>query len=104
MVAASKTIEVLPGSELDRLLDEAAARPIVLVRGGTRYRFDPDAPAAEGTAAEPAKRDPWANYDPERLMEGVRAAAGSITEEVAEKLIADISRWREEGTRPPDRP
>ena len=94
-----KTIEVAPGSELARLLEDANGAPLVLVKDGVRYRLDREVPTASA-----ARRDPWADYDPERLREGIRAAAGSISEEEAERRIAEIYRWREEGSRPPDRP
>ncbi len=112
MVAETKTIEVAPGSELDRVLDEAGGKPLVLVKDGVRYRLTPEDASASSPAPEPELagsprdsrcRDPWANYDPDKLWEGVQAAAGSITEEQAEEMIANIYRWREEGTRGPDR-
>jgi len=94
-----RTIEVAPGGELARILDEANGASLLLVKDGVRYRLDREEPAM--TSASP---DPWADYDPERLMEGIRAAAGSISEEEAERRIAEIYRWREEGSRQPDRP
>ncbi len=111
MVAEAKTIEVAPGSELARVLDEAAGKPLVLVKDGVRYRLTPeDAPDSSPVSSRSVTpqgtmpRDPWADYDPDKLWEGVQAAAGSITEEQAEEMIANIYRWREEGTRPLDRP
>jgi len=96
---APRTIEVAPGSELARLLEEADGVPLVLVKDGVRYRLDREEPATTS-----ARRDPGAAYDPERLMAGIRAAAGSFSEEEAERRIAEIYRWRAEGSRPPDRP
>lgn len=98
-MVATKTIEVAPNSELARVLDEAGGTSLVLVKDGVRYRLDREVPTASASHG-----DPWADYDPERLMEGIRAAAGSISEEEAERRIAEIYRWREEGSRPPDRP
>ena len=92
MEGEPKTIEVAPGSELDRLLDEAAEAPLRLVRNGERFRLD----------REPAEDDIWAGYDPERTRAGMRAAAGSWTDVDAEALKAYIYRAREEGTRPLD--
>lgn len=86
MVATERTVEVTPGSEVDRLLDEADKTPLVLTRNGMRYTLQVD--------------DPAAYYDPERLLSGMRAAAGSITEAEADERIANIYRWREEGSRP----
>ena len=111
MVAETKTIEVAPGSELARLLDEAEGKPLVLVKEGVRYRVDlEDAsassplPARNVTSAGTGPHDPWADYDPDKLWAGIQAAAGSITEEEAGEMIANIYRWREEGTRPLDCP
>jgi hypothetical protein len=79
-------------------LDAAAGATLVLVKDGVRYRLLRDEPVGNESAG-----DPWAKYDPERLMEGVQAAAGSISEAEAEALIANIYRWREEGSRRPGR-
>ena len=67
MVAAAKTIEVTPGSEWDRLLEEAAGAPHILVKVGVRYRLD----------REDAKEDIWANYDPERVQQVLAETAGA---------------------------
>ena len=99
MTATVRTIEIAPGSDLARLLDEAEGAPLVMIRDGRRYRVEPEAPAEQ-----PEARDPWADYDPAKLRAGIEAAAGSISPEEAERWIEDIYRWREEGTRPPDRP
>ena len=107
MVAEAKAIEVAPGSELARLLDEAEGKPLVLVKDGVRYRVDLEDAPASSSMAEPdatlegtGRRDPWADYDPDKLWEGIQAAAGSITEEEAEEMIANIYRWREEALAP----
>jgi hypothetical protein len=86
------TITIDPDSELGRALDQTAGEPIVLLRNGTRFRVtrDPD--------------DPWANYDPEKVRSGLRAFAGMISPEEADRIKERIYRGREEGTRPPDRP
>lgn len=86
MVAAEKTFEVTPGSEVDRLLDEAAKAPVVLTRDGVRYRLQAE--------------DIGAYYDPDEFLEGLHAVAGSITEAEADEMFANIYRWREEGSRP----
>lgn len=68
MVHASKLIHVDPGSELDRYLDDAADEPVMLERGGKLYRLT----LVERTSDD----DLWSNYDPERALAGIRAAAG----------------------------
>ncbi len=46
----------------------------------------------------------WKNYDPEKLREALDKYGGMWSDIDADKLIADIHRWREEGSRPVDRP
>jgi hypothetical protein len=88
----SLTIVIDPDSELGRALDETDGEPVVLLRNGTRFRVtrDPD--------------DPWANYDPERVRDGLRKFAGMLTREEGERIKELIYRGREEGTRPITRP
>ncbi len=91
MLREPKTITVDPDSELNHLLDEANKAPVILARDGVRYRLS-------------IEDDPWANYDPEAVLDAVRAIAGSITPEEGERLKTELYRAREEGTRPMDRP
>jgi hypothetical protein len=88
----SLTIVIDPDSELGRALDETDGEPVVLLRNGTRFRVtrDPD--------------DPWANYDPEKVRDGLRKFAGMLTREEGERIKELIYRGREEGTRPITRP
>lgn len=95
MTAEPKTIRVTAETDLPALLDDAAAGPLILERGGDRFRLSRD----EGDSA-----DPWADYNPERVREGLRRFAGTITPEEGERMKELIYRGREEGTRPPDRP
>lgn len=64
MVAASKTITVEPGSDLDRLLEEASTTPLVFVKDGQRFLL------------HQAPEDIWDRYDPEASIRGIREAAG----------------------------
>jgi hypothetical protein len=89
MVAAAKTIEVMPGSEWDRLLEEAAGAPLILVKDGVRYRLD----------REDAKEDIWANYDPERVLQVLEETAGSWRGIDTEALIAEIHEQRGQDSR-----
>ncbi|MBA2521632.1 MAG: hypothetical protein H0V24_18400 [Chloroflexia bacterium] len=92
MSNAPLTITIDPDSELGRALDETDGSPVVLLRAGARFRVtrDPD--------------DPWANYDPDKVRAGLRKFAGMLTPEEGERIKETISRGREEGTRPLDRP
>jgi hypothetical protein len=67
-------IEIDPDSELGHALDEAGESPIVLKINGARFRVtqEPD--------------DLWANYDRERVREGLRKFAGMITPEEADRI------------------
>ncbi|HKG24441.1 MAG TPA: hypothetical protein VKB09_02285 [Thermomicrobiales bacterium] len=79
-------------TNLDRLLDKAANKPVRLERNGVVYRL----------AREEA--DPWAGYDPERVRDGLRRYAGTLTQAEGERLKEQIYRSRDEGTRPINRP
>jgi hypothetical protein len=88
---ATVTIEVDPESELAKALAATGRGEITLISKGRRYLVS---------------RDPldWDEQDAEAVREALRAAAGIFTPEEAEQLKRDIYRWREEGTRPIDRP
>lgn len=110
MVTKERTITIAPGSNLARVLGESADRPVVLVVGTTRYRVEPEVSSppteaeAEVNAESSEQPDPWSADDPVRLQAGVDAAAGVLSEAEAEQWIADLYRWREEGSRPTDQP
>jgi len=95
MATTSKTVRVTDETDLPELLDEAAEEPIILERGEERFRL----------SREDGRRDDlFADYDPERVREGLRLFAGTISPEEGERMKQLIYRAREEGTRPPDRP
>jgi hypothetical protein len=89
---APRTITIDPDSELGRALAEADESPIVLVRDGRRYRVTREAD------------DPWATYDPEKVLEGLHEIAGTLSPAEGERMKELIYRGREEGTRPLTRP
>jgi hypothetical protein len=86
------TITIDPDSELGRALDQTGEEPIVLLRNGTRFRVTRDAD------------DPWANYDPENVLEGLHEIAGTLSPAEGERMKDIIYRGREDGTRPITRP
>jgi hypothetical protein len=92
MVTTAHVIHVDPDSELARVLAADAAVPLYRESGGARFRI------------VRAADDLWADYDPEGVLEGLRTAPGTLTEEEGEELKALIYRAREEGSRPVDRP
>ena len=72
VTSTTKTIRVEPGSELDRLLDEADETPVELEKSGVRYRVT--------RVAIPVEPDDiWAGYDPQRALKTLRSAAGGWT-------------------------
>ncbi|MBI3997594.1 MAG: antitoxin family protein [Armatimonadetes bacterium] len=57
----------------------------------------PEEPAWPEGASEENIR---AGYDPEKVRRALRERTGIFSESEAEELIANIYRWREEGSRP----
>jgi hypothetical protein len=92
MAIETMTITVDPESELGRALEHSDDARVILVRNGARFRVTRDS------------EDPWANYDPEKVREGLRKFANLLTPEEADRIKEAIYRGREEGTRPIDRP
>jgi hypothetical protein len=88
----TEPIAVGEATNLNELLDEATSAPVRLKRNGIVYRLERE------------EDDTWAGYDPERVREGLRIYAGTLTPEEGERLKAQIYRAREEGTRPLNRP
>jgi hypothetical protein len=91
----SRTLTAAPGGELARAIEEALAHPLRVKLRGSYYRVrvepEPDA-------------DLNAGYDPEAVRAAVREFAGSWSDIDAERMIADLYRWRDEGSRPDTRP
>jgi hypothetical protein len=86
-----KTVE--PGSEIDRLLAEASDHDLLFERDGLLFRLSQDG-GWEG-------REDLSNEEYQRILD---ETLGSWSDIDADKLISDIYRWREEGSRPIDRP
>ena len=84
MATAEKTIAVEPGTELDRLLDQANGTPLILVKDGVRYRL----------AREDAEPDIWADYDPERVRRARRESAGALSHLDAASFKAEMRALR----------
>ena len=117
MAGEPKTIEVEPGSELDRLLDEAAEAPLRLVRGGEEFRLqsvagDRRAIPGEGTVSAPGDdhktiarllEQPPSAEQVARSVEGIRRAAGSWKDIDAEAFKAYIRERRRTSSRRPVR-
>ena len=83
-----RTIKVTPGSELAVILQEAAVRPVLLEQEGTRFIVEAD--------------EPFARYDPEAALAGIRKGAGRWRDLDADEAKECIDRGRAQGTRPAD--
>jgi hypothetical protein len=93
MSAEPKTIRVTEDTELIPLLEQAKSAPVLLERGGTLCRLGAE-----------SDEDIWAGYDPDKFREVLAEVAGSWADLDTDAMIADIYRWREEGSRPAERP
>jgi hypothetical protein len=80
-------------SELGRLLDRVGDKPILLERNGKHYHLIPEPEA-----------DLWTGYDPEKARIVLKQMAGSWAEIDTDKLITELTRVRDEGSRPDTRP
>ena len=93
MLTKPNRIRVTPDSELARFLDELEETPVLLEKNGKLYRI----------TEEPGE-DIWAGYDPEKARAALEKVAGSWADIDKDKLIAEIYRARDEGSRPITRP
>lgn len=84
------TLRVDPQSEIAKALEAMDTEPVVLVSNGERFRVSRD----ETTPAD----------DDVEFEEALQAVFGILSPEEGERRIQEIYRWREEGTRPIDRP
>jgi hypothetical protein len=55
-------------------------------------------------AAFASKGDIWASYDPAQVRATLETMAGALSEADADRLVANLYRAREAGSRPPSRP
>jgi hypothetical protein len=86
----AKTVEFEPGTEIDRLVAEAAERDLIFERNGERFRLAPD-------PGWP-RRDDLSDEEYQRVLDETIGSWGDLD---ADKLIEDIYRWRREGSRYP---
>ena len=88
MAPKPKTILLDGKRNVHQLLDSACHQPLILDRGGVRFRLelDPD--------------DLSAYYDPEAVRHAFEKFAGIWADLDIEEMIADLRRAREEGSRP----
>lgn len=90
-----KPVKVTSESDLLRLLDEAdSSSPVLLERRGVVYRLS-TVDDSETLEYEP---------DAEEVRRILDETVGSWADLDIDQMIEDIYRWRQEGSRPPDRP
>lgn len=90
MASEPKTIEIEPGGEVDRLLDEARRTPLRLVRGGESFRVN----------LEEEAQDTSADYDPDLARASTLAFSGRIGDAVREPTEDGLSIADEANRRP----
>jgi hypothetical protein len=95
MVAKVREIEVPPGSELARLIDESRESPVFLVKDGVRYRLERASPTDSADVDEPSSDA----KDDEAIFSRFVGAWADVD---ADALIEELRRAREEGSRPMD--
>jgi hypothetical protein len=81
MAIPHKTVAVTDETTLPALLDDAAREPVILVRGGERFRLS-------------REDDLFANYDPERARRALRESAGALTGADVEALKRELREQR----------
>lgn len=107
-MAVSESIRVIvePTSEMAALLRKvlSSGRPMIIEAGDASYIVHVENRTLASLdlphATEEEKQALWADYDPERLRAILREVEGSWADVDADQLIADVYRWREEGSRP----
>jgi hypothetical protein len=100
MPGVPRTIEVAPDSELADLLRESSEAPLIFSLEGRRFRVEPE----ESSQSDMTDDELWADFDQARFLEGIDAAAGGWRHLDTERMKVEIRRWRDEGSRPADRP
>lgn len=103
-----KRMRINADSELAKLVRDASATGelVVIDTGEAEYamRVEDRTAAFRSGVGEGDKESIWADYDPEAALRNFDEVAGSWSDIDADELIANIYRWREEGSRPANRP
>lgn len=92
MVSVPRVIHVKPGSELDRLLEDAVDLPVEVEKDGVRYRLD---------RVNPSTTTPPSPEQVARSIAGIRKASGAWNGLVdADEFTAYIYARRRTSNRP----
>ncbi|CAN5787859.1 hypothetical protein BH23CHL2_BH23CHL2_36400 [soil metagenome] len=99
-MADAPTIHVADSELAGRIAESASeGHPLRVEAGGKTFILHV---SRESTDEE--DDDIWANYDPDKAREALRRYAGAWADLDVDKMIADLYKAREEGSRPADRP
>jgi hypothetical protein len=79
----TKETHPITDETLSRLLEEAAGQPVVIEANGVRYRVEPE--------------DPFAFYDPEKMLAAIEQGAGAFKGMDVEQFLAYIREARGHG-------
>ncbi|MCA1668102.1 MAG: hypothetical protein LC793_12055 [Thermomicrobia bacterium] len=96
MNAQRKLYKVNPDSELAQWLNQAGRQPIIIENAGVRFRVVREVDERQ------AANDPWANYDPEKMLRAIEISAGALDGVDTEALLKEIYEARAQDT--PGRP
>lgn len=77
-------------------------RPVIVERDGVLYRLEPQLQTPPLQTSDP--HDIWRNYDPKKVREAMRQAAGVLAGVDRDELLRDIHQQREQDStgRPAD--
>lgn len=86
MATTHKTIAVSDETDWPRLLDDAAKEPVILERGGERFRLS-------------REDDLFVGYDPERARRALRESAGALAGVDVAALKRELREQRSQDSR-----
>lgn len=121
MAIETHTIKLTTDTTIDEVLDAADDGSVRIERDGVVYLLHRERPEMsdewdeqraervrkilrETAGAWSDKEDIWAGYDPEAIRKSLEETAGIWADLDTDQMIQDMYRWRQEGSRPPDRP
>ncbi|MCL4545172.1 MAG: hypothetical protein M1118_11345 [Chloroflexi bacterium] len=107
-----KRIHISADSELAKAMKDArsGAKRVLIDTGEDEYAVyvetDPGAVPTSPRlgASDEEKRALWEGYDPRAALATFDEGEGSWSDIDTDELVANIYRWREEGSRPANRP
>lgn len=92
MIHNQKTVQVEPGSGLDRLLREAGEADIELEQPDVRFRLTRIGPRpADDRVRLADERDLWASYDPVQVRHALQQSAGALRGVDRDQLLRDLA-------------